>query len=157
MHRTIYWYQSFCKDILGPFVPYFIIFDLWYLHTIKGNCSISPELFLCLFNYRFLPVLVTHEQINVDENFRLNIYKMLAHCLYMDLGGKKTSHFHFTHPGVQGIHWNLKQKYFSNPTRAFWENPHFSRWLNLDLADLVCKEVHESAIFGHCALPFLLG
>ena len=57
---------------------YFIIFDLWYLQytQIKGNCCISPQLFLCLFNYRFLPVLVMHEQNNVDENFDLKIHKM---------------------------------------------------------------------------------
>ena len=65
--------------LLEPFVLYFIIFDLWYLQytQIKGNCCISPQLFLCVFfNYRFLPVLVTHEQNNVDENFDLKIHKM---------------------------------------------------------------------------------
>ena len=65
--------------LLEPFVLYFIIFDLWYLQytQIKGNCCISPQLFLCVFfNYRFLPVLVTYEQNNVDENVDLKIHKM---------------------------------------------------------------------------------
>jgi hypothetical protein len=51
--------------------------------------------------------------------------------------GKKTSHFEFTLPGVRGIHTNPKQNNFSNPVRAFLENPLFVLWLTLimDLAD----------------------
>ena len=30
-------------------------------------------------------------------------------CLYIDLDGKKTTHFWFTLPGIRGIHTNPKQ------------------------------------------------
>ena len=75
---------------------------------------------------RFLARIEIHIQIYIPH---LSKYQGATNCLYMDLNGKRISHFYITLPEV---HRNPKQKLFLN-SRAFWDYvSHLSIFIHLD-------------------------
>ena len=110
------------------------------VQTRASHHLVSPKEHMRAHNpiwQKFLHVCLIFSAIQ-DYADELEVILEESHCLYTDLDGKKTtSHFQFTLPGVQGIHTNLKEKFFQISIKAFLENPLFVLWLTLtmDLAD----------------------